>query len=167
MPLPVLESKFRSTTPALPIPPILLSQSPDPLFWIRAQTKQAYETLQQKTQQSKVQGKPAKAISRRLAQRRAKRCIRALQDTANNSIKQTEYHTKQCCLRNFGFIANPNLTLQINFREALQSKLSPLFHQPRNLTYHNLCTLTKIPLTHEPQQPYPTSSQHSKTFKGQ
>jgi hypothetical protein len=60
-------------------------------------------------------------------------------------IIQMQYHANQRCLRYFGFIANPNLTKQQNFRNALQTNISTLFHQPKNLTYHNLYTLRKVP----------------------
>ncbi len=116
---------------------------------IRPQSEQTYKTHWQTYIQSKTKYKPSKMVSRRIIQRREKRQrkkkIKAQANSKDYIIKQALYHTEQCCLRNFGFIANPSLSLHQNFRIMLQSKSSPIFQQPKNLTYHNLCTLNTIP----------------------
>jgi len=78
-------------------------------------------------------------------QRRIKRNKKLITET-NHYLKQKFYHTKQYCSRNFGFVAKPNLTLQQNFKEILQTNYTPSFRQPVNLTFHNLCSTHKIPL---------------------
>jgi hypothetical protein len=106
---------------------------------------QAYKVTKQEAQQPKANDKPIKTLLRRTAQRRAKRYNKIQAHKKQKEIIQTQYHANQCCLRYFGFIANPNLPKQQNFRNALQTNISTLFRQPKNLTYHNLCTLAKVP----------------------
>jgi len=47
--------------------------------------------------------------------------------------------------RNYGFTANPHSSKQINFKQAMTTKPPLTYCQPHNLTYHNLCTINKIP----------------------
>jgi hypothetical protein len=49
------------------------------------------------------------------------------------------------CLTSFGFIADPNTTLQKNFDVAIQKAPSHLFLQPKNLAFHNLCKVNNLP----------------------
>jgi len=58
---------------------------------------------------------------------------------------QALYHTRQHCINNYGFSANPNLTLQQNFNLTLQKESNHIKGQPFNSTFHNLCTLHKTP----------------------
>jgi hypothetical protein len=46
---------------------------------------------------------------------------------------------------NFGFYANPNYSLQKNFNLHISQEPSELHMQPKNLTFHNLCTKNKLP----------------------
>ncbi len=55
-------------------------------------------------------------------------------------------HTESQCLRNYGFVANPNTSLQKNFNTTLRNLPIIAPKQPSNLTFHNLCTDTEIPL---------------------
>jgi len=62
------------------------------------------------------------------------------------ALAQADYHTKQFCLRNFGFLADPKKSLQQNFNKIIKT---PHYHpqqQPSNLTFHNLCKLSTLPL---------------------
>jgi hypothetical protein len=61
-------------------------------------------------------------------------------------FNQTLFHTKQHCLFNYGFMANPQLSLQKNFNTALRGITKYNKHQPANATFHNLFTDNKIPL---------------------
>jgi hypothetical protein len=83
--------------------------------------------------------------SRRKAQRRAKQYRKQLYITFNHQLKQNSYHTKQQCLRNFGFIANPKNSIQKNFNDIIQREPNHLLPQPSNLTFHNLCSHSRIP----------------------
>jgi hypothetical protein len=63
---------------------------------------------------------------------------------AKKPLLQSAYHTKQYCLKNFGFIADPTLSLQRNLNQIIKtSNIQPL--QPSNLTFHNLCKNIKLP----------------------
>jgi hypothetical protein len=59
---------------------------------------------------------------------------------------QNTYHVKQYCLKTFGFQANANLPLQQNFDITLKNIKNNPLHQLTNLTFHNLCQETKLPV---------------------
>jgi hypothetical protein len=61
-------------------------------------------------------------------------------------LKQWLYHTKQCCLAKFGLFADAKATLQHNFNQAISTLSNPNYHQPTNLSFHNLCKKTTIPV---------------------
>ncbi len=50
-----------------------------------------------------------------------------------------------CCLTYFGFHTDPEKTIQENFNKAVNNNPSPLFEQPTNLAFHNLCSKNKLP----------------------
>jgi len=52
---------------------------------------------------------------------------------------------KQQCLTTYGFQANPNANITINFNNAITKPLSPTFRQPTNLAFHNLCSSNILP----------------------
>jgi hypothetical protein len=49
------------------------------------------------------------------------------------------------CQKNYGFCSDPNRSIQKNFNKALKNAPSPLYLQPKNLTFHNLCKDNKLP----------------------
>jgi hypothetical protein len=88
-----------------------------------------------------------KKVSRRIAQRRSKRAKKTKILEQLRPLLQRAYHTKQHCLKAYGFQANPGYTLQKNFNLTMQEHCknpSPLY-QPTNLTFHNLCKNIKLP----------------------
>jgi hypothetical protein len=94
--------------------------------------------------QNRYPCKKRKLKSRRVIQRRAKRYKKMSAIEAEKPLRQSSYHTKQYCLKNFGFIADPTLSLQRNFNQIIKtSNIQPL--QPSNLTFHNLCKNIKLP----------------------
>jgi len=55
-------------------------------------------------------------------------------------------NTKLQCLMAYGFYANPKFTLQKNFNNMLNNSVAPpQYLQPKNLAFHNLCKLNKLP----------------------
>jgi len=66
--------------------------------------------------------------------------------TQDKTLAQKAYHTEQYCLRTFGFQANAKLPLQQNFNLALKKVNAIPLQQPSNLTFHNLCKDTKLPI---------------------
>ncbi len=96
-------------------------------------------------QQSKALKRKKK--SRKITQRRKKRYSKAkvLESTKTKYLQARIQRTEQRCLTDFGFFANPNLSLQKNFDNALKTTPSTLFCQPKNLTFHNLCKESKLP----------------------
>jgi len=87
----------------------------------------------------------SKLKSRRTSQRRAKRYKKLTHLTHKRYLKQNQYHTAQRCIRNYGFCANPMLTLQKNFNNTIQNGTNHPPSQPTNLTFHNLCKNIRIP----------------------
>jgi hypothetical protein len=71
-----------------------------------------------------------------------------------NILKSSSHltSTKLRCLQTFGFCADPDLSLQQNFQNALTMPRPPeTFHQPINLKFHNLCKSNTLPTgTREP-----------------
>jgi len=119
---------------------------PESLHW-ESDTKRhlSHQPVFRSTQQPKTLKSNKNLTSRRLAQRRNKRALK----TKNlSTIRQTQpllRSVENRCLSNFGFIADPNTTLQKNFDVAIQRAPSHLFLQPKNLTFHNLCKVNKLP----------------------
>jgi hypothetical protein len=64
----------------------------------------------------------------------------------NIQSKQRLHHIRQRCIADFGLFADPKSTLQHNFNQALTSLSKHNCQQPTNLSFHNLCTKTNIPL---------------------
>jgi hypothetical protein len=86
--------------------------------------------------------------SRRLVQRRKKRCIKAAHTSNEQALRlnQALHFTKLRCLHNFGFFVDSSKTLQQNFNKIITpDKLNP-HCQPKNLTFHNLCNEQKPPI---------------------
>jgi len=76
---------------------------------------------------------------------RAKRYRIAANKKANIPLNQAAFHTAQRCKKYYGFLANPNISLQHNFNNTIiQADTIPLL-QPFNLTFHNLCKVNDIP----------------------
>ena len=59
---------------------------------------------------------------------------------------QKLYQTKQRCIHHYGFVANPKANLQQNFNNTIKNATRYETKHPTNCTYHNLCTINKIPL---------------------
>jgi hypothetical protein len=90
--------------------------------------------------------KKVKKVSRRLVQRRNKRIATNKKTPPKNRYLHTLLQwTKESCLQTFGFIANPNLSLQKNFNITIQTVPSHLFLQPKNLTFPNFCKDFTLP----------------------
>jgi hypothetical protein len=73
--------------------------------------------------------------------------LRSNDQQKTNIIKfnQALHFAKLCCLQNYGFFADPQRSLQPNFNMTLEKSPSTLYRQPKNLTFHNLCTKQKLP----------------------
>lgn len=86
-------------------------------------------------------------ISRRTAQWWTRCYKRAIASKYDNNIilNQTLSLTKTRCLMNHGFCANPTKSLQQNFNKHITEDPLLLHAQPKNLTFHNLCTKQKLP----------------------
>ncbi|MFN9980320.1 MAG: hypothetical protein ACK53Y_10420, partial [bacterium] len=56
-------------------------------------------------------------------QRRKNRYIRNEQKRQRTIANQTLHHTTQRCIRNYGFVANPNLPIQKNFNNTLEKEV--------------------------------------------
>jgi len=123
-------------------------ECPESFQW-ESYTKQhpSHQPFFGSSQQPKIlKSKKTNKTSRRLAQRRNKR--RALKNRNPSMIKYTQpllRYTENRRLINFGFIADPNSSLQKNFNIAIQKAPSHLFLQPKNLTFHNLCKVNTLP----------------------
>jgi hypothetical protein len=52
----------------------------------------------------------------------------------------------QCYALHYGFTANPRTSLQQNFNNTIKNTVGYEKKQPTNSTFHNLCTINKIPL---------------------
>jgi hypothetical protein len=119
---------------------------PESLHWESdAKRHLSHQPVFRSTQQPKTLKSNKNITSRRLAQRRNKR---ALKHKNLSTIRQTQpllQSVENRCLTNFGFIADPNTTLQKNFDVAIQRAPSHLFLQPKNLTFHNLCKVNNLP----------------------
>jgi hypothetical protein len=116
---------------------------PSATQWVQPLKK--FETLQQMTQKPLKPDKTVNKTSRRIAQRRAKRHAKKVTKKANLPFQQAQYHITQQCNHNYGFTANPHYSKQINFKQVMTTKPPITYCQPHNLTYHNLCTINKIP----------------------
>jgi hypothetical protein len=86
-----------------------------------------------------------KVISRRTFYKMIKRTQKMLVAHNNKILSQNIYHTKIHCLKKFGFIADPKLPLRKNVEKHIGACPSPLFCQPSNLAFHNLCNNNNIP----------------------
>jgi len=64
----------------------------------------------------------------------------------SRSLTQSGYHTKQYCLRNFGFLADPKKSLQQNFNTIIKTPYCRPQQLSSNLTFHNLRKLSTLPL---------------------
>jgi hypothetical protein len=86
--------------------------------------------------------------SRRTSQRRKKRYLRSCNSEKSYSIKinQAIHFTKLRCLRDYSFFADPAKPLQQNFNKGIENAPSPVYCQPKNLTFHNLCQTQKLPI---------------------
>jgi len=84
--------------------------------------------------------KIAEKTSRRRAQRHLKWCYNNKNAKQNEHLLQKIHRTQRYCLTNFGFCANPNLSLQSNFNKTIKETTTHPHLQPLNLTYHNLCS---------------------------
>jgi hypothetical protein len=85
--------------------------------------------------------------SRRLSQQRKKLHAKTKHASQEESILESRLqHTNLLCQKAYGFNANPNLSLQKNFRAAVSATISLHFKQPKNLTFHNLCRDNQLPV---------------------
>jgi hypothetical protein len=83
--------------------------------------------------------------SRRIIQRRHKRKHKIAEWKRQIPFAQKLKLTKNNCLINYGFCANPKNTIQTNFNTALRTHTPTLYSQPANLAYHNLCKQSTAP----------------------
>jgi len=74
-----------------------------------------------------------------------KRTQKTLTAYNNRILSQNILSYKIRCLKKFGFIADPKLPLRKNFKKRIHIRQSPLFRQPSNLAFHNLCSNNNIP----------------------
>jgi hypothetical protein len=155
-------------------PDIQYAASPTNLFWstatqptphnvpTAASTNNAYTEPLQHLHTHNEQGKPfwhaapsKKKLtptlsnkSRRLAQRRRKRYLRMENNRKHNPQRLQLFlqHLSTRCQTDYGFCSNPNLSIQKRFNETIKSQPSPLYLQPKYLTFHNLCKNNKTPI---------------------
>jgi hypothetical protein len=66
---------------------------------------------------------------------------------AENSIKIR--HIEKLSHKNFGFSANPKLTIQKKFNKNIKTTPPPLWSLPHNLAFHNLCKHHTLPPRHK------------------
>jgi len=136
-----LSTKHKPTTirnhaePLLPIPTRTNKQPPK-------QTNFKFTRSSQKTQQTKTK----KITSRRYSQRRKQRLLNKTKSQQFIYINQKLYHMTQCYALHYGFTANPRTSLQQNFNNTIKNTVGYEKKQPTNSTFHNLCTINKIPL---------------------
>jgi hypothetical protein len=90
--------------------------------------------------------KEKKKEYRGIFQRRIKRNRKIKSREKQTQLLQKLQPTICRCLRNFGFQANPEKRIQENFNKAINNKPSPLYEQPTNLAFHNLCSTNELPL---------------------
>jgi len=113
-----------------------------------SQGKDANQTPFQ-TSTGKRKSKGTKTLkSRRAAKQRILRQKKKLEAKSNMPLQQKHYHTLQRCLKNYGFCANPNYTLQKNFNDNLKANSSENENLPQpinNLSFHNFCKINTIP----------------------
>lgn len=83
--------------------------------------------------------------SRRIIQRRKKRLAKRQLQRQEAQLTQALRHTTALCQANFGFHADPKLTLQTNFNKTLKDKNCSIPALPNNLTFHNLCSSHSVP----------------------
>jgi len=95
-----------------------------------------------RTQQTKTKN----VISRRYAQRRKQQTLKKKKTQHYKITNQKLYHTKQRCIHHYGFVANPKTNLQQNFNNTIKNTTRYETKHLINSTYHNLCTINKIPL---------------------
>ncbi len=150
-PASTAESFWQSPIP--PFPPQLSTTAAKPLYTESLQHFSAKSEQLKQRQPFRNTKLPPPALkrnnSRKLAQRRRKRLIKKeINDTKkSHNIKQSLYNTITRCNTNYGFCADPNSSLQKNFNKAIKTQPSHLYTQPKNLTFHNLCKDTKLPIT--------------------
>ena len=78
-------------------------------------------------------------------ERKAGGCIGINSFPSGIPLKQKLYHTTRRCLRNQGFCADPNLSIQKNFNNTLEKGIQLTLPHPTNLTFHNLCKTINLP----------------------
>jgi hypothetical protein len=142
--------QYRSTQSISSEPKSLSEPSPNATTTQCSQRSQrTQQPLQTKLYKKGSKQKPTQTkqlTSRRTTQLRAKRLRRMVTLETRRALAQSDYHTKPFCLRNFGFMADPKKSLQQNFNAVIKT---PHYHpqqQPSNLTFHNLCKLSTLPL---------------------
>jgi len=115
-------------------------------FHTSTPTKSPVTTKRERNQkfQSRSQWVKRKPL-RRIIQRRAKCYKWANTLERARPLLQKAYHTRQYCLKTFGFQANAKLQLQQNFKSITQNLNTNPLQQPTNLTFHNLWKETKLP----------------------
>jgi hypothetical protein len=85
--------------------------------------------------------------SKRFLQRRKKRYKKTSIDQFNKPQKLKQaLHLTQCCLNNFGFCANPEYSIQKKLYLHISQKPLPMYAQPKNRAFHNLCDQNKLPI---------------------
>jgi len=136
-----------SCTVVQPTPVHTSTRSPysnKPLYQPSKNGEQRESLLQslKQLQSKKINKKKSRRTFQRYINRKNKKLKTQKDET---ELKQKLQPTIRRCLTDFGFYANPEKTIQENFNKAVNNNPSPLFEQPTNLTFHNLCSKNKLP----------------------